>query len=127
METSSFFYFVLPLGILVFFLVGLVVYYARKQDDEYERELKKLRKNLLSGKMTRPEFINMRTRLKHEKTFNTESKKLLAMLSEEKVDNDTYVRLRHVLETNFKERIEKLEANTAGKPSKKESFDASRY
>ena len=110
----------------MFFLVGLVLYYARKEVDEYEKEMKKLRKSLLSGKIDRPEFVRMKTRLKHEKNFNLESKKLLEMLSEEKIDNDTYVRLRQVLESNYKQRIEKLELTT-GELSSKEPFDASKY
>ena len=110
----------------MFFLVGLVLYYARKEVDDYEKEMKKLRKSLISGKIDRPEFIRMKARLKHEKTFNSESKKLLAMLSDEKIDNDTYVRLRQVLESNYKQRMEKLDAKT-GEVSSKEPFDASKY
>ncbi len=52
-------------------------------------------------------FLNMRYKLKHEKVFLTESKKLFTLLSDEKIDEDTYIRLRQVLEKSFKERLDK--------------------
>jgi hypothetical protein len=52
MEPSYFFLLIVPLAILVVFLVGLVLYNARKEEDhDYENELKKLRQLLLSGKL----------------------------------------------------------------------------
>jgi hypothetical protein len=46
----------MPLAILVVFLVGLVLYNSRKEEDEYENELKKLRQLLLSGKLGKKIF-----------------------------------------------------------------------
>jgi hypothetical protein len=45
-----------PLAILVVFLVALVLYNTRKEEDEYENELKKLRQLLLSGKLDKKIF-----------------------------------------------------------------------
>ena len=126
MEPSYFFFLILPLGILVFFLVAIIVYNSRKEEDEYEREVKKLRKLLFSGKLDRKTFLNMRNRLKHEKVFLTESKKLFTLLSDEKIDEDTYVRLRQVLERSFKERLDKLDEGMI-EPNIKEPFDASKF
>jgi len=63
---------------------------------------------LLSGKLDKKNFIRLRNRLKHEKVFTTESNKLLSLLSDEKIDQGTYVRLRQVLETSFRDRLDKL-------------------
>ena len=51
MQPSYFFLLIVPLAILVVFLVGLVLYNSRNEEDEYENELKKLRQLLLSGKL----------------------------------------------------------------------------
>jgi uncharacterized membrane protein YraQ (UPF0718 family) len=125
MDSSYFIYLVLPMGVLVAFLVGLVMYYANKEEDEYEKELKKLRKSLLSGKIDRQTFLRMRLRLKHEKVFNAESKQLISMLTADKIDNDTYVRLRQVLECNHRARIEKLEEDTI--LTNKDPFEPSKF
>jgi hypothetical protein len=108
MEQSYFFLLIVPLAILVVFLVGLVLYNARKEEDEYENELKKLRQLLLSGKLDKNNFLHLRNRLKHEKVFTSESNKLLSLLSDEKIDQGTYIRLRQVLETSFRDRLDKL-------------------
>ena len=112
MEPTYFFYLIMPLALLVVFLVGIVLYYARKEEDDYELEVKKLRQLLLSGKMDKKNYLNTRSRMEYEKSFNTESKKLLSLLSDEKIDEHTYVRLRQVLEKTFQDRIDKLEINT---------------
>ena len=108
MEPSYFFFLIVPLAILVVFLVALVLYTARKEEDEYENELKTLRQLLLSGKLDKKNFLRLRNRLKNEKHFNSESSKLLSLLSDEKIDQRTYVRLRQVLETSFRDRLDKL-------------------
>jgi hypothetical protein len=102
MEPTYFFYLIMPLAILVVFLVVITAYYSRKEEDEYEKEVKTLRGLLFSGKLDKEKFMAMRNRLMHEKDFNTESKKLLSLLSAEKIDGDTYVRYREVLEKSFR-------------------------
>ena len=126
MESGYFFYLILPLGILVFFLVAVIVYNSRNEEDEYEKEVKKLRHLLFSGKLDRKTFLNMRNRLKHEKVFLAESKKLFTLLFNEKIDEDTYVRLRQVLEKSFKERLDKLD-ECITEIGVKEPFDASKF
>ena len=126
MEPSYFFFLILPLAILVFFLVGLVISNARKEEGDYEKEVKKLRQLLLSGKLDKQNFFNLRNRLKHEKVFTIESKKLLSLLSDEKIDEETYVRLRQVLETSYRGRLDKLDEKT-NEVNTKEPFYASEF
>ena len=127
MEPNTFFFLVMPLGGLVFFLVGLVIYNARKaEEDDYAKQLKTLRRQLLAGKLDKNNFIRMKARLKHEKFFNIESKKLLKLLSEQKIDEETFGRLRQVLETSFKNRLDKLDEDT-NEPTLKGSFNPSTF
>jgi uncharacterized protein YqgQ len=126
MEPSYFFSLILPLAILVVFLVGLVLYNARKEEDDYGNEVKKLRQLLFSGKLDKKTFVRLRNRLKQEKIFTTESKKLLSLLSDEKIDKETYVRLRQVLEKSFRDRLDKLDEKT-NEINTKEPFDASKF
>lgn len=108
MEPSYFFYQIVPLAVLVVFLVALVLHYSRKEEDEYEKVTKFVRKLLLSGKVDQENFSNMLSRIKQVKNFNRESKQLLSLLSEEKIDTDTYVRLRQVLEKSFQDKLKKF-------------------
>ena len=105
MEPTHFFYLIMPLAILVVFLVALVIYYSRKEEDEYEKVTKEVRKLLLSGKLDQENFSNMKSRINHVKNFNMESKKLFSLLSEEKIDADTYSRLRQILEKSFQDKL----------------------
>ena len=109
MEPSYFFYLVMPLGILVFVLVGLTVYYARKGEDDYEKEVKKLRGLLFSGKIDTKTFVTLKSKTNYVKDFQSESKRLLELLSEGKIDKENYTRLRQVLEKSFREKIGELE------------------
>ena len=126
MDPNHFFYLILPLGVMVFLLVGLVSYYSRKEEDNYQKELKNLRRMLLRGKIDRKTYVNLSNRLKYAKHFNDESKKLLSLLSDEKIDEITYTRLRHVLETTFRERLDKIDQHT-NEPNKEKPFEASKF
>ncbi|MDG6223547.1 MAG: hypothetical protein IAX21_10005 [Candidatus Bathyarchaeota archaeon] len=119
MDSSYFVFLVLPLAVIVFFLVGLTLYYARKGEDEYEKEIKKLRKLLISGKINTQTFNKLKSKTDYVKDYNNESKRLLELLSSEKIDDDTYNRLNQVLEKSFQEKISRLEDETEeldGKP-----------
>lgn len=123
MEPSYFFYLIMPLALLVVFLVTIILYYSRKEEDKYEKEVKKLRQLLLSGKLDKKNFLNTRSRIEYEKNFNTESKRLLDLLSDEKIDEHTYVRLRQVLEKTYQDRLDKLHIDT-DKDQKNETVNA---
>ncbi len=126
MEPSYFFFLIMPLAVLVVFLVVLVIYHARKEEDDYENELKKLRQLLFMGKLDRKTYTNLSSRLRYVKHFNSESKKLLSFLSDEKIDEGTYVRLRQVLESSFRDRLDKLD-ETTNEVNTEKPFDASKF
>jgi len=126
MEPNHFFFLIVPLAFLVVFLVALVLYHARKEDDDYENEVKKLRQLFFSGKLDKKTFLNLRSRLKNEKIFTAESKKLLALLADKKIDGETYVRLRQVLEKSFRDKLEQPDGYSTD-VDKKEHFDASKF
>ena len=124
MEPSYFYYLVLPLGLLVFGLVGLTVYYARRGEDAYEKEVKKLRGLLFSGKIDTKTFVNLKSKTNYVKDFQSESKRLLGLLSEGKIDEESYTRLRQVLEKSFREKIGDLEE---AEEVNKKPFQASKF
>ena len=112
MDSSYFVFLVLPLAVIVFFLVGLTLYYARKGEDEYEKEIKNLRKLLISGKINTQTFNRLKSKTNYVKEYKNESKRLLELLSSEKIDNESYERLNQVLEKSFQEKIARLEDET---------------
>ncbi len=126
MEPNYFFFLILPLAMLVFFLVAVVIYTSRTEDDNYEKEAKKLRQLLFKGKLDRKTYINLSRRLRYVKHFNNESKKLLSLLSDEKIDEGTYVRLRHILKITFREKLDKLDEPT-NEVNTKKPFESSKF
>lgn len=126
MEPTYFFFLILPLAILVIFLVALVIYSSRQEEDDYEKQEKKLKQLLISGKLDRKSFSKLKTRLKYVKHFNSESKTLLDFLSDEKIDKEKYERLRQILESSFRERLDKLDEKMNNDDPQK-PFDASRF
>ena len=124
MEPSYFYYLVLPLGILVFALVGIIVYYARRGEDAYEKEIKKLRGLLFSGKIDTKTFVNLKSKTNYVRDFQSESKKLLELLSQGKIDEESYSRLRKVLEKSFRDKISELEEL---EEENKKPFQASKF
>jgi hypothetical protein len=93
MEPTEFYYIVLPLAGLIGLLVPLVGYHATKE----ERNEKKL------AKLAR---AYLRDRLKQKEAFNKQLEILDAQLRNKKIDKNTYVRLKKVLETDFTTRSE---------------------
>ena len=99
MEPTDFYSFVLPLGVLLVILVSLVLYLARKEESLEKRW----------NRLTR---AYMSDRLKQEKIFAEELEKLQILLQEKSVDQDTYVRLKKLLERSLTRRLERLNART---------------
>ncbi len=95
MEPSYFYFFVVPLGFLIAILAIMVLYIARKEEN-LEKGWKKLM------------HAHMRNRLKEEKIFAKELEKLQTLLDNETIDQDTYTRLRKILEIAFTRRLKKL-------------------
>jgi len=97
MEPAHFYSFVLPLGVLIAILVMMVLYIARKEET-LEKGWKKLMR------------AHMRNRLKQEKIFAEELEKLQTLVHDKTIDQDTYARLRKLLEMAFTRRLERLNA-----------------
>lgn len=109
MEPNQFFFLILPLAILIAVLVVVVLYLSRKTEEtEYEKEMKELRQSLLKGKIDRKSFLYIRDNLKTEELFTDESKRLDDMLTHKKMDPDTYVRMKEVLQMTFNEKLVKI-------------------
>jgi hypothetical protein len=111
MEPTYFYFFVLPLGVLIVILVSVVLYLAGKEEGLYERELKKLRMMFRSGTIDNGTFERMRNRLREELLFAEELEGLHTLLRDEKIDQDTYVQLRELLEKAFRQRVKELFAH----------------
>jgi hypothetical protein len=105
MEPAYFYFFVLPLGILIVILVSMVLYLAEKEESLYDKELKKLRVMLRSGTIDKETFERMRNRLKEEIIFAGELEGLNTLLHDKVIDQDTYVQLRELLEKAFRQRV----------------------
>ncbi len=95
MEPTDFYSFVLPLGVLIAIVISLLLYFARKQESLEKRW----------DRLTR---AYMRYRLEQEKTFAEELEKLQTLLQEKSIDQDTYVRLKKLLERALTRRLERL-------------------
>jgi len=110
MDPSNFFFFVLPLAIIIAFLIAVVFYLSRKNEESnYEKEIKHLRKLLIKGKIDRKTFLYMRDNLKSEDLFISESKRLDEMRKHNNVDQLTYSRLKAALQMTYNNKIVKSE------------------
>jgi hypothetical protein len=118
MEPSQFYFIVIPLATLIAVLVAVNVFLAKQNEEsDYKKEMKKLRKLLVKGKLDKQTFMRIRNELKVEDLFADESVRLDNMLKEKRVDSDTYVRMKKILEMSFNQRLEKI--------CKKRNFDDS--
>jgi len=96
MNPTSFYSFVLPLGVLIVILVMLVLHLARKEES-------------LEKSWNRLTHAYMRDKLKQEKSFAEELEKLQILLQEKSINQDTYVRLKKLLESSLRRRLERLD------------------
>jgi len=97
MEPTDFYSFVLPLGVLIGILASLVLYYARREEKS-ERKLKRLMRTYV------------RNRLEQEKTFTKQLEKLQTQLHDKSIDQNTYARLKEILEISIAKRREEARA-----------------
>jgi hypothetical protein len=121
MNPSLFFTAVLPLALIVFVLVGIVYYLLKKSEEtKYEKEMKVLRKSLLKGEIDKKTFLYIRDKLKAEIHYFEESQRMNKMLQHKKIDWDTYLRLKEILEMRFNERLSLIQIhhNIANRPKK---------
>jgi hypothetical protein len=84
MEISYFYFFILPLGIIVIGLVAAVYYYARREEIA-KRKTKKLVKAYIKNKA------------KQKEAMNKELAKIDKLFEEKSIDEETCERLKNVL------------------------------
>lgn len=121
MNPSLFFTAVLPLALIVFVLVGIVYYLLKKTEEtKYEKEMKVLRKSFFKGKIDKKTFLDIRDKLKAEMHYFEESQRMNKMLQHKKIDLDTYLRMKEILEMRFNERLSLIQIhhNIAKRPKK---------
>ena len=110
MQPEIFFSVVVPLAIIIAVLVSVVYYLSRKTEEtDFEKEMRALRISFYKGKIDRKTFLYMRENFKAENHFSEESKRLDAMFGDKKMDSDTYIRMKKVLEISFNDRLVKIE------------------
>jgi len=110
MEPIQFFFIIVPLTAIISILVAVVFYLSRKTEEtEYEKEMKELRKCLIKQKIDRKSYLYIRDNLKTEELHSKESERLNQMFENKKMDSDTYLRMKKVLEMSFNERLVKID------------------
>ena len=97
MESSYFYLFVLPLGILVFALAPLVFYYAKREEFAHKK-LKKLA-------------------CKQEETFTKQLEKLSELRKNKSMDRITYERLKRILETDIQQKRKETQEQLSSLPN----------
>jgi hypothetical protein len=109
MELSQFLYLILPLAFIIVILIGVVLYLSKKSEESvYEKEMKWYRQSLLKGEINRKSFLYIRDNLKADELFSEESKRLDDMLKQKKMDSETYVRMKEVLQMTFNDKLVKI-------------------
>ena len=125
MDPSTFFTIVLPLGIIVFVLVTVVYYLSKKTElTNYEKELKEIRNSYFKGKIDNQTFQYMRDNLKAENHFFSESRRIDKLFKNKKIDTETYLRMKKILENSFNTRLVRIHDNYSDpKRDSKKDFD----
>jgi hypothetical protein len=119
-----FFTAVLPLGLIVFVLVGVVYYLLRKTEEtKYEKELKELGKSLFKGEIDKKTYLYIRDKIKAEIHYFEESKKINKMLEHNKIDLDTYLEMKEILERRFNKNLSLIEIHHSIAQRPKEDFE----
>jgi len=88
-----------------------IAFYYRsgmKQVNDYERELKELRRKVLRGEINCKTFRYIEENLKVEDIFNQELKRLNEMLEQNQIDNITFERMKKLLQITFNEKLVKI-------------------
>jgi len=94
-------------SLLVFVVVlGMIVHFSKKKiENNYEKEMKHLRKFQVSGQIDRKTFFALKNRLKIQSLSSEQETKLEEMLREEKIDSVTYNRMKKALKINLNQKL----------------------
>ena len=100
------------LPFLIAFITSLafvIIFYRRKNvETNYENEMKKLRLDLLQGKLDRKSFLYVKDNLRVEDLFGEETQRLENMLNEKSIDKETHRRMKKILSMTFNEKLQKI-------------------
>jgi len=93
--------------------IAVVVYFAsgKKEENELEHEIKRLRQNLLRGDLGRTNFLYMKNSMQAEESYDVELKKLEEMFQQNLLDSTTYGRMRKALQVIYNEKLMKIHTN----------------
>lgn len=90
-------------------LAFVIIFYRRKNiETNYEKEMKKLRLDLLQGKLDRKSFLYIKDNLKVEDLFGEETQRLENMFEQKSIDSETYCRMKKILSMTFNEKLQKI-------------------
>ena len=70
--------------------------------------MKELRKSLIKRNIDHKNFVYIRDNLTAEELYSTESERLDKMVADNKIDSDTYLRMKQVLNVGFNDRLMKI-------------------
>ena len=79
-----------------------------KEVNDYERDLKELRIQVIKGNVSHKMFRYMKDNLRVEHLFVDESKRLYDMFQQDLVDEITYARMKNVLQLTFNQKLVKI-------------------
>jgi hypothetical protein len=102
---------------MVTFSAGLAVmvhyFHGKKEETDYEKEIKELRHSLIQGKLDRKSYLYIRDNLKVEDLFDIETKRLDNMFEQKMIDEVTYTRMKKVLQNTFNDKLVKIQESQA--------------
>ena len=99
-----------PMATLTAVLVVIAYYFSgMKEINDYEKEIKELRHQVIKGNLGHKTFRYMKDNLKVEDLFNIESKRLDDMFEQNMIDSVTYTRMKKALELTFNEKLVKID------------------
>ena len=99
MDPNQFYYLILPLTSLVFILVIMVVYYARKEDKGQLAEMQMLNELMRTGAVDKVNFATALQDLVEEKIIDRESFRRMGQLLEEHFNEPKEEQTRGMIET----------------------------
>jgi hypothetical protein len=93
-------------------IVGLAVFaYHRsgmKEVNQYEKDLKELRVQVIKGNVGHKTFRYMKDSLRAEHLFVSEQNRLDTMYQQNQMDETTYTRMKKVLQLTFNQKLMKI-------------------
>jgi hypothetical protein len=79
-----------------------------KEVNDYEKDLKALRIQVIKGNVSHKTFRYMKDNLRVEHLFVNESKRLDEMFQQDLMDEITYTRMKKVLQLTFNQKLMKI-------------------